>query len=681
MIEVQLPDGTILEFPDNTSQDVMRNAIMSLQPATAQKNPDGTYGQAPEGMIANPMTGQMTNRSMLGAQTAPTQADAAMGGTMQGLSFRMGDELMGLGGLIEGGPEMGAFRREQARGTLEAQQAAYPWTYGGGEIGGGIATSLAGGQALGLQAAPTLGGRAVQGAGMGAVEGALFGFGGGEGVVDRGVDAATMGTIGGLVGAAAPYAVQGVRTGFDRAVGGPVASMRSAPSQVRASQAVQTALDRSGKTVDDVTAALTAARSGGQPEYMIADALGNPGQRMLSGIARQPGNARTEITDFLTNRQTDQGRRIAGALDKNFNGVYNPDNLPVPYGVDPSPNLGKTAQQVTTRLEDARTAAADVAYPAARADAGPVNLQGPLEAIDGALRGVNSIDGGTTGLAETAVGRRLASLRGQLESGNYATINFDEVLETKQELGRAIAAIKKRGESVPPAIGKVYGELDKALEASSNGYRAANDGFRQASRVIDAVDQGTTMAGARARVGDNLQTYGGMTPDQQAAARAGYIDPIIGKIENAAPGVNNARPLLSPGFQAEAGAMARNPQELADFIRREQTMFETGTQAMGGSRTADNLADIQDVQGFDVGPILNILAGRPGAAIQQVAGKAGNALMGRNTATREEIARLLLSPDLQAALQPALRKQLAVGKQSQVVEALMRGLERAAVGD
>lgn len=666
MIEVQLPDGTILEFPDNTSQDVMRNAIMSLQPATAQKNPDGTYGQAPEGMIANPMTGQMTNRDLLGGQFTPNQAGAAAGGLMQGLGFGFGDEAIGLAGLVEGGPEMGAFRREQARGMLEAQEAASPWTYGGAQVAGAVGSSLAGGAAAGLQAAPTLAGRAVQGAGMGAVEGALYGAGTGEGMADRATGAATMGTIGALVGAAAPYAVQGVRTGFDRAVGGPIASMRTAPSQVRASQAVQTALDRSGKTVDDVTAALTAARTAGQPEYMIADALGNPGQRMLSGIARQPGNARTEITDFLTNRQTDQGRRIAGALDTGFN--------------DPA-NVGRTAQQVTTRLEDARTAAANTAYPAARADAGPVNLQGPLEAIDGALRGVNSIDGGTTGLAETAVGRRLASLRGQLESGNYATINFDEVLETKQELGRAIAAITKRGESVPPAIGKVYGELDKALEASSNGYRAANDGFRQASRVIDAVDQGTTMAGARARVGDNLQTYGGMTPDQQAAARAGYIDPIIGKIENAAPGVNNARPLLSPGFQAEAGAMARNPQELADFIRREQTMFETGTQAMGGSRTADNLADIADAKGFDVGPILNILAGRFGPAAQQVAGKAGNALMGRNTATREEIARLLLSPDLQAALQPALRKQLAVGKQSQVVEALMRGLERAAVGD
>ena len=666
MIEVQLPDGTILEFPDNTSQDVMRNAIMSLQPATAQKNPDGTYGQAPEGMIANPMTGQMTNRDLLGAQSEPSRAGAIAGGAMQGLGFGFGDEAMGLAGMIEGGPEMGTFRREQARGMLEAQEAASPWTYGGAQVAGAVGSSLAGGAAAGLQAAPTLAGRAVQGAGMGAVEGALYGAGMGEGMADRATGAATMGALGGLVGAAAPYAVQGVRTGFDRAVGGPIASMRTAPSQVRASQAVQTALDRSGKTVDDVTAALTAARTAGQPEYMIADALGNPGQRMLSGIARQPGNARTEITDFLTNRQTDQGRRIAGALDTGFN--------------DPA-NVGRTAQQVTTRLEDARTAAANTAYPAARADAGPVNLQGPLEAIDGALRGVNSIDGGTTGLAETAVGRRLASLRGQLESGNYATINFDEVLETKQELGRAIAAITKRGESVPPAIGKVYGELDKALEASSNGYRAANDGFRQASRVIDAVDQGTTMAGARARVGDNLQTYGAMTPDQQAAARAGYIDPIIGKIENAAPGVNNARPLLSPGFQAEAGAMARNPQELADFIRREQTMFETGTQAMGGSRTADNLADIADAKGFDVGPILNILAGRFGPAAQQVAGKAGSALMGRNTATREEIARLLLSPDLQAALQPALRKQLAVGKQSQVVEALMRGLERAAVGD
>lgn len=669
MIEVQLPDGTILEFPDNTSQDVMRNAIMSLQPATAQKNPDGTYGQAPEGMISNPMTGQMTNRDLLGAQSEPSRAGAIAGGAMQGLGFGFGDEAMGLAGMIEGGQEMGTFRREQARGQLEAQEAAYPWSYGGGQVAGAVGSSLAGGAAAGLQAAPTLAGRAVQGAGMGAVEGALYGAGMGEGMADRATGAATMGALGGLVGAAAPYAVQGVRTGFDRAVGGPIASMRTAPSQVRASQAVQTALDRSGKTVDDVTAALTAARTAGQPEYMIADALGNPGQRMLSGIARQPGNARTEITDFLTNRQTDQGRRIAGALDTGFN--------------EPA-NVGRTAQQVRGGIETARDAAASQQYGAARANAGAVDVRPVIAAIDDTLGPMQGM-----GVQGDGVDKILSGYRSRIAASNppqgttaVELSDFNRLARLRKEMGDEAQSLAQSGKRYAAGeIRKLMGVLDQQLEQASTGYQQANANFRSASQVADAVDTGAAMTSPRARVSDNIGTYSTMNPAQQAAARAGYVDPLIGKIENAAPGVNNARPLLSPGFQAEAGAMARNPQELADFIRREQTMFETSAHAMGGPRTADNLADIQDVQGFDVGPILNILAGRPGAAIQQVAGKAVNTLMGRNTATREEIARLLLSPDLQAALQPALRKQLAVGKQSQVVEALMRGLERAAVGD
>lgn len=103
---------------------------------------------------------------------------------------------------------------------------------------------------------------------------------------------------------------------------------------------------------------------------MIADALGNPGQRMLSGIARQPGNARTEITDFLTNRQTDQGRRIAGALDTGFN--------------DPV-NVGRTAQQVRGGIETARDAAASQQYGAARANAGAVDVRPVIAAIDDTL--------------------------------------------------------------------------------------------------------------------------------------------------------------------------------------------------------------------------------------------------------------------------------------------------------
>lgn len=671
MIEVELPDGTIVEFPEGTSQEVMRSALMSLRPAAPQKNADGTYGQAPAGMIPNPMTGQMTERSLLGAQSEPSRAGAMAGGAMQGLGFGFGDEAMGLAGLIEGGPEMGAFRREQARGTLEAQQEAFPVSYGGAEIAGAVGSSLAGASAAGLQVAPTLAGRATQGAGMGAIEGGLYGFGTGEGAADRGQNAAWMGGIGGLIGGAAPAAIQGVRTGFDRAVGGPVASMRSAPSMTRASEAVQTALDRSGRSVDEVATSLQAARAAGQSEFAVADALGNPGQRMLSGIARQPGNARTQIVDFLSNRQTEQGRRIAGALDQGLN--------------DPS-NVGRTAQQVRGGIEAARDAAANTQYGAARANAGAVDVRPVIAAIDdtiGPMEGSGVAGDGIDGLLR-GYRNRIAAPEGKLPEGATAVelSDFNRLSRLRKEMGDKAQSLAQSGERFAAGeVRKLMGVLDQQLEAASTGYQQANRNFRAASQVADAVDTGAAMTSPRARVADSLQTYAGMTPEQQAAARAGYVDPLIGKIENAAPGFNNARQLLSPGAQQELGAMARDPQALADFIRREQTMFETGAQALGGSRTAENFADIQDAKGFDVGPIINALSGRLGAAASQIAGKAGSAMMGRNTATSEEIARLLLSPDIKAALQPALRKQLQVGKQSRVVEALIRGLERSAVGD
>lgn len=51
---------------------------------------------------------------------------------------------------------------------------------------------------------------------------------------------------------------------------------------------------------------------------------------------------------------------------------------------------------------------------------------------------------------------------------------------------------------------KLQSELDGALEASSQGYRTANDNFAKASRTIDAVDEGAAATSGRLRSEDNL---------------------------------------------------------------------------------------------------------------------------------------------------------------------------------
>lgn len=96
-----------------------------------------------------------------------------------------------------------------------------------------------------------------------------------------------------------------------------------------------------------------------------------------------------------------------------------------------------------------------------------------------------------------------------------------------------------------------------------------------------------------------------MTPEEQAAFRAGYADPAIARLESASlsPTTNKARILQTPKIRDELQAFspADNTQVLGRRIGREQRMFDTAAAALGGSKTADNLADASDMAKLDPG--------------------------------------------------------------------------------
>lgn len=148
----------------------------SRRAASAPKpNPDGTYGQPPKGMFLNPITGQMTERDLLKGNVDLNAAEGAAAGFMQGYAMNAVDEAAGLVGRIQGGEEMGNFRREQARAGFEAAQEQQPAAYTGGVVAGAITSPVT----KAMPAVNTIrGGAAVAGA-----EGALSGFAGGEGDV------------------------------------------------------------------------------------------------------------------------------------------------------------------------------------------------------------------------------------------------------------------------------------------------------------------------------------------------------------------------------------------------------------------------------------------------------------------------------------------------------------------
>lgn len=697
MIEVELPDGTILQFPEGTSEDVMRRAIAKLQaPAAAPaKTPEDARikdltdqaraayaagndeegkrllteasrisvdsGMAPEGFTADPRTG-----SMIDLRNDPTlnmNAAESLGfGAMQGLGYNFGDEVMG--GMAGAANALGLgdgtdarFATESAR-EMDRRAQENPLAYYGGMIPGAIGSSLALGKALGLGnlMQGTTAQRAMAGGIIGGIEGGASGVGGGETAGERVSGGLTYGGTGLALGVAAPYALNGIGQLWDKAVAGPVASMRAAPSEIRASRALETALRRSGMTADEVDAALMAAAREGQPEYLVADALGNSGQRMLAGAARTPGDTRQEIVEMLTRRQEGQGGRISGFLAEQMGA---PD----------------TAAQRVASLTAARGEAADAAYSAARGNASPVDVRGVLGVIDDRLKPMSGM-----GVADDGIGAKFASIRNRLAASKppegmtaVELSDFDRVLNLKQEVGDEIGAAVRAGRNNEAReLMKVQKALDEALEAASDGYRAANDDFAKASRVIDAVDAGKASASSRARSQDVVAEYGKLPAPAQSAYRAGRADVDIARIDAAAPGVNKARPLLSDKATTELGAMVDDPGLLTRRLGREDTMFRTTQAATGGSMTADNLADAAEMEAFNYGPLANLLTGNWKTAAAQAGPAILNTMQGRNTATRDLIAKMLLDRNIKGALAPALAAEKAAGPRRAAIEALVR---------
>lgn len=521
-------------------------------------------------------------------------------------------------------------------------------------------------------------GRMAGDAVSGAAQGALSAYGHDE-------DIGTGAMIGGGAGLAA-RPVTSVVGGTVSAVG----SMLGIGNTTRAQNAVAEALRRSGQSANDVADDMARAAQQGQPEYMVADSLGNSGQRMLTGIARSPGDMRQQIAEQLQRRQAGQGRRLSAALSEGF-------------------NAPRTAEQTKSALEAARDTEADRAYEMARYGLTPedfdnavvpqgnirdyletlpkprVDVRPVVAAIDDRIGGMqgSGVTGDSIDSALTGFRNRLSAPAENLPEGVHAMdlSDFDRVLGVKKDLRDAIEVARRAGQgNRVRELNKVHAVLDKALEDASPAYRQANDRFAQASRNIEAVDQGSAAA-MRGRVEDTIPAFRGMTQEQQAAYRSGYADPYIADVQKTpGPMTNKARPLISDATQAEFPAFAAPGQgpQLMERIGREQRMFETANQALGGSHTADNMADAAEMAGFDptlLGIAGNALTGNFRSAGMQALQSGVNAIQGRNQGTRDMIARMLLQSEptqARAELAAAVRKgETLTRAQQAIVNALI----------
>ncbi|NDB68618.1 MAG: hypothetical protein EB015_11565 [Methylocystaceae bacterium] len=496
------------------------------------------------------------------------------------------------------------------------------------ELAGGLGTGVGAarsGLTL-LKQGQTLGQMARAGALEGAGYGAVSGAGEGDGLNDRLQKAFKGGLAGGAIGGSLPLVAEGVKV----AAAKPISNILAArdPQSAAVSKFAED-LRSSGKTLDEVKLEIDNANAAGIP-ITLADVLGKEGQRRLYTAAGAVGPGRDYATTFLNRRQAGQADRVSNILDEGL-------------GLD---QLGRpTARRYEEALTQVRKDAADRNYPAARRGAGEVDVTPVIDFANTNL--VPSVNPARENSVERAVSDAVSYLRG--EEGDIS--NFNQALQAKTE----IQAILDKNPRASYILGPMLQRLDAALANASAGYRRANDTFARQSGEIDAIAAGQD-ASKGGRFANNIADYNALNPQGQASFRVGYGDVKQGQLEKYRAGRNAADWLLTPKTEAELGAMSQyqgpampggnSPaNEIERRLGLENTTSQTRNAVLGGSRTAENQADMESA-GVDprlFAALGQLFHGNVKGALSS-GGQFVSTYGGGNTpAVREQLAKLYLS--------------------------------------
>lgn len=636
------------------------------------------------GFPAEPQGGSSTNTEAVEEFTS--KASSLGRGLGQGASFWTADEVGGVDAGVFGITRNPDGSRnwfdysdsfsDRVRGATNTQRlkneqarAANPTAYGAGEFLGAAGSSLA--------TAPVAGGGSLwgtmgRGIGLGATEGALAaggadngrsgGLGGLLGAMGQGA------MLGGVVGGAAPLAVAGgaaLKNAIKDPVTGVVDALLSRANQGKANRAIMSGVRKSKKAPDAMFDDVLRAAQEGQPEYTLMDAMGIAGQRQASGLARSGGDAADEIREYLMTRQADAKDRTVGFIDEAF-------------GTD-----GRTRAAWESDVRASRKKVADAMYEQAAKDAQPVDVRPAIDQLDATIGQMTN-----SGIKPPKVVREYEKLRKRLAGvnpdGNPTTLSdYNSVLgiyrEVRDEVDKAYkAGDGALGESLKP----IRDSLEASLSESSDLFRFAQQNYRAGSGVIDAFEAGSDMA-KRGRAGDTVPAYQAMPEQQQRAARIGYGDQVANEIErNKAVMPNPAREMSSTKRRAESQAMANDPVLFRNRMDRENTMFETQNRALQGSKTADNLQDIEGMSETTsgLGAAARDMANfQPGSAVSRIAGLLAPVAKGQTDQTRMLIAKMLMSKNPRQELAKAIRQDRVSQSTRRVVEALLRGGGRSEI--
>lgn len=593
--------------------------------------------------------------------------DAAVAGAVQGASFGLADEATGAvsamgAGLVPGGRTAGeAYTqdRDAVRAEHARRRSAEPVAYSGGQIGGGAVT---GGLSAPLAAGRTALSTLLRSALLGGAEGTLHGAGNADGAPL--VPSALVGGGAGLAtGVLAPLAVSGTRAAFNalrNPVTGLVDSLANTANVRKANDAITSMVNRSGQTSDETMRRIQAARDAGVDDFRLMDATGQSGRRMASGLARSGGPTGEQLADFLESRQVDQSQRILNYVDESFGGV--------------SP----TKETVQGQVKANRDEVAKSLYGQAARDARPVDVRPALGIMDATISQM-----GNSGMKPPELVKQFRKLRSRLAGvtpeGDPTTLSdYESVRQLWREMDGLITKQYKDGNgAVAEGLKEVRSSLEASLRESSDLFSTANDLYREGSRVMEAFDTGADFA-RQPRAQDAIDTFRGLTEQQQRAAQIGFGDRVAAGVEGKTPDAPDARKVInSPRMRAVGQELSRNPDRLAVQLDAERDMAKTFQRATGGSMTADNLADQGAVSNAATGAIRSARGGVVNTALD-VADYLGPLAKGHNEATRALIQQGMMSRNPERFMQGASQQEMQRLLREALLASMLRNSANAA---
>lgn len=305
-VHAQLPDGTLLEFPDNTPDAVINGTVQKHLSTNQQPN------------VADDMRGnaEMNTATHPGAALTAYAANA-----MQAIPFsdEIGSALASTAGFGQGNSWKERYDNMQAsqQALREAGQKNYPGASLTGELGAGLATSAVAPTLKVAKGATTLG-TLLRDAGVGAVNGlgygAAYGLGQGDATKtdeqsqeERLGNAGKLGSLSAAIGAAIPGIAQItpmasklaglVGSGLKAVVGAEV------PPETIAAKQLSNLMQRDNLSFGDIPVNQNLLQAGGRAATARAEAITTRGNQPADNIVNFADQRKlelpTELSDFL----------------------------------------------------------------------------------------------------------------------------------------------------------------------------------------------------------------------------------------------------------------------------------------------------------------------------------------------------------------------------------------------